>query len=74
MADHPPGYVATLADQLTERHPDLLAAENDLAILRGRIAVVTAFIHNPVYDTTARRALAHALQLPAPAPAPAAPE
>ena len=67
MAEHTPGYVAALAGQLTERHPDLIAAENDLALLRGRIAIVTTFIHDPAYDTTARRALAQALQLPAPA-------
>lgn len=63
------GYESTLATQLCERHPSLLAtAENDLAILRARIAVVTAFIHNPTYDDTARRALAQALQLPEPRP------
>jgi hypothetical protein len=63
------GYVADLAIQLGQRHPSLLAtAENDLAILRGRLAIVTAFIHNTDYDDTARRALAQALQLPEPTP------
>lgn len=69
MAEHTPGYAATLAGQLLERQPALLAtAENDLAILRARLAIVTAFIHNPAYDNTARRALAQALHLPDPAP------
>ena len=62
------GYVATLADQLTQRHPDLLSAEKDLAILRGRLEIVRSWIHNPAYDDTARRALAQALQLPEPRP------
>jgi hypothetical protein len=67
MTDHADGYVATLAGQLTQRHPSLLAtAENDLALLRGRLALVTAFIHNPAYDDTARRDLARSLQLPEP--------
>lgn len=62
-------YAANLAAQLTERHPSLLAtAENDLAVLRGRLAIVTAFIHNPAHDNTARRALAQALNLPEPTP------
>jgi len=61
------GYEATLATQLCERHPALLATlEDDIAMLRARIAVVTRFIHNPTYDDTARRALAQALQLPEP--------
>ena len=50
-------YEATLAGQLATRHPDLLSAENDLALLRGRLAIVTTWIHNPTYDDTARRAL-----------------
>jgi hypothetical protein len=62
------GYVDGLAAQLTQRHPDLLArAENDLAILRARLAIVARFIHNPTYDDTARRALAQALGLREPA-------
>jgi hypothetical protein len=61
------GYVDGLAAQLTQRHPDLLArAENDLAILRARLAIVTAWIHDQAYDDTARRALAQALSLPEP--------
>lgn len=62
-------YVRALAGQLCTRHTSLLAtAENDLAVLRGRIAIVTAFIHDPTYDDTARRALAQALGLPQPTP------
>ena len=68
MADHAPGYVTDLAGQLQQRHPDLLSAENDLALLRGRLAIVTTWIHNPTYDDTARRALAQALGLPEPTP------
>ncbi|MGW3383290.1 hypothetical protein ACWDCO_24280 [Streptomyces albogriseolus] len=66
MADHDPAYVDTLARELCTHHSDLLSAENDLALLRGRIAIVTTFIHNPAYDDTARRALAQALGLPEP--------
>lgn len=61
-------YVGKLVGQLRDRHPDLLSAENDLAILRGRIAIVATFIHNPAYDHTARQALAQALGLPEPTP------
>ncbi|MFD7995574.1 hypothetical protein [Streptomyces mexicanus] len=61
------GYVDTLAGQLCTRHTALLAtAENDLAVLRGRIAIVAAWIHNDAFDDTARRALAQALGLPEP--------
>lgn len=63
-----PGYEEGLARELCTRHPDLLSAENDLALLRGRIAIVATFIHNPAYDDTARRALAQALGLPEPTP------
>lgn len=66
MADQPTAYVAGLATELVCRHPALLTAENDLAILRGRLALVATFIHNPHYDHTARTALATALNLPAP--------
>jgi hypothetical protein len=75
MAEHPPAYVDGLATQLTQRHPDLLArAENDLAILRARLAIVARFIHNPTYDDTARRALAQALGLREPTAPKTAPE
>jgi hypothetical protein len=68
MAEYTPDYIDTLADQLTERHPDLLrTAENDLALLRGRLAIVTRFINDTAYDDTARRALAQALGLREPA-------
>ncbi len=62
-----PGYEEALAGELCTRHPALVASlEDDLALLRGRIAIVAAFIHNPAYDDTARRALAQALGLPEP--------
>ena len=64
---HDPAYVASLATELRQRRPDLLAnAENDLALLRSRLALVTTFIHDPTHDHTARAALAQALGLPAP--------
>lgn len=63
-----PDYVATLAGQLATRHPDLLSAEKDLAILRSRLALVATWINNTTYDRTAREALARDLHLPAPAP------
>ncbi|MFJ7990283.1 hypothetical protein [Streptomyces sp. NPDC096351] len=46
----------------------LTAAENDLALLRQRLALVAAWIHNPAYDATARAALARNLGLPEPGP------
>ncbi|MGW7630514.1 hypothetical protein ACWGKO_16490 [Streptomyces griseoincarnatus] len=62
-----PGYEEGLAHELCTRHTALITtAENDLALLRGRIAIVATFIHNPDYDDTARRALAQALGLPEP--------
>jgi len=62
-----PRYVSDLASQLQQRHPDLLAtAEDDLALLRGRLAIVATFIHNTDHDHAARQALAHALGLPEP--------
>jgi hypothetical protein len=67
MPDHSPGYVAALAGQLTQRHPDLLArAENDLALYRVRLALVARFINNPTHCPHARRALAQSLGLPEP--------
>jgi hypothetical protein len=71
MADIDQAYVDTLAGQLCTRHTALLAtAENDLAVLRSRIALTVAFIHDPAYDDTARRALAKRLGLPEPSPGP----
>ena len=65
MADS--GYEDTLTDELCTRHTGLLAtAEDDLAILRARLALVAAWIHNPAYDPSARAALARALGLPEP--------
>ncbi|MFD9004464.1 hypothetical protein ACFV0T_26485 [Streptomyces sp. NPDC059582] len=66
MSEYTPGYVTALATQLLDRHPDLLSAEKDLALLRGRLEIVRTFIHDPAYDDTARRALAQALNLPEP--------
>lgn len=46
--------------------PALRAAEDELQVLRGRLALVAAFIHDPAYDLTARTALAQSLRLPLP--------
>ncbi|MCX5000930.1 hypothetical protein [Streptomyces longwoodensis] len=60
-------YEDKLVGQLQTRRPDALdAAEDDLALLRGRLALTVAFIHNPAYDHTARTALARDLALPEP--------
>jgi hypothetical protein len=59
-------YETALACQLITRHPDLISAENDLALLRARLAIVATWIHNQAYDDIARRALAQALGLPEP--------
>ncbi|MDR3083695.1 MAG: hypothetical protein LBV60_22730 [Streptomyces sp.] len=62
-------YINGLAQQLGCRHASLLAtAEDDLATLRARIAIVTTFIHDPAWDDTARRTLARRLGLPEPTP------
>lgn len=62
-----PAYVDTLTDELCARHTALLATnENDLALLRGRLALVTTWIHDPRHNHAARTALAEALGLPAP--------
>lgn len=47
---------------------DLRAAEDDLQRIRGLLALVTAWLHNPAYDHTARHALAQSLGIPGPAP------
>ncbi|MGW0948481.1 hypothetical protein ACWD4O_38825 [Streptomyces sp. NPDC002623] len=68
MPEQPAAYETTLAAQLGTRHPNLLAtAEDDLALLRARLAIVATFIHNPAHDRAAREALAHDLGLPTPA-------
>ena len=60
-------YVGTLAEQLCCRHASLLAtAEDDTAVLRGRIALTVAFIHDPTHNRDARIALARRLGLPEP--------
>lgn len=46
--------------------PALRAAEDELQVLRGRLARVAAFIHDPAYDLTARTALAQTLGIPSP--------
>ncbi|MEV5451645.1 hypothetical protein [Streptomyces sp. NPDC052535] len=60
------GYVDQLADELQHRHPDLVSAENDLAIHRQRLATVVRFIHNPAIAHDIRAGLARDLQLPEP--------
>lgn len=66
MAEPTPAYVAGLADELYQRYPDLLSAEKDLAVLRGRLALVTRFIHNPIIALDIRQGLARDLHLPEP--------
>lgn len=69
MADTGQAYEDTLVDQLCCRHAPLLAtAENDLAVLRTRIALTVAYIHDPAVDRDARIALAQRLGLPEPTP------
>jgi hypothetical protein len=69
MRDTDQAYEDTLVNQLGCRHASLLAtAENDLAVLRSRIALTVAFIHDPTIDRDARTALAQRLQLPEPGP------
>lgn len=51
--------------------PGLLRiAEDELQRLRGQLATVAAFIHDPAHDLSARRALAHLVKLPQPVPRP----
>lgn len=69
-ATHEPGpaYVDKLTEQLCCRHAGLLStAEDDNAVLRGRLALAVAFIHDPAFDRDARIALAQRLGLPEPA-------
>lgn len=68
MREADQGYVTALATELQCRHPALITAEDDLALLRARLAIVTTWIHNQAYDDTARRALAQALGLREPTP------
>ena len=68
MADTDQLYVDKLAGQLCCRHaPLLVTAENDLAVLRARIALAVAYIHDPAIDRDARIILAQRLGLPEPA-------
>lgn len=64
MADQT--YVDQLATELQHRHPDLVSAENDLAIHRRRLAIVVRFIHNEAIAHDIRAGLARDLQLPEP--------
>jgi hypothetical protein len=66
MPEHTPGYAATLVGQLARRPDALDAAEDDLAVLRGRIAIVTRFLHNPTIALDIRQGLARDLHLPTP--------
>ncbi|MFF7795602.1 hypothetical protein [Streptomyces sp. NPDC007991] len=68
MPDRDQAYADILTTQLQDRHPDLLSAENDLALLRARLAIVTTWIHEDAWDDTARRTLAQRLGLPEPNP------
>lgn len=71
MRDTDQTYEDTLVRQLGCRHASLLAtAENDLAVLRSRIALAVAFIHDPAVDRDARITLAQRLGLPEPSPEP----
>jgi hypothetical protein len=67
MRDTDQAYEDTLVSQLGCRHASLLAtAENDLAVLRARIALAVAYIHDPTIDRDARLILAQRLELPGP--------
>lgn len=62
-------YVDKLANQLCCRHAPLLAtAEDDNAVLRSRLALALACLHNPAGRAVARRAIARAIGVPEPAP------
>jgi hypothetical protein len=67
VPDTDPAYIDRLAGQLANRRPDLLAlAEDELANLRGRMQVITRFIHNEAIAHDIRAGLAHDLGLPNP--------
>jgi hypothetical protein len=59
-------YVDTLAGQLSHKHPDLLAAEDELHHFRTFKATVAAFINNPRIALDIRQSLARDLHLPIP--------
>ncbi|GGS96706.1 hypothetical protein [Streptomyces violaceus] len=66
MADDS-AYVGTLAGQLREQRPDLLAiAEDELQTLRGSMRKVADFLHNQAIALDIRRNLAADLHLPEP--------
>ena len=48
----------------------LKAAEDELKVLRQRLAETVAFIHDPTIDRDARLVLAQRLSLPEPSPSP----
>lgn len=51
---------------MCEHATALHAAEDELALRRGLLATVTAWINNPAHDHAARLDLANHLGLPAP--------
>jgi hypothetical protein len=60
-------YIDQLAGQLRCNHAAVITnLEDDLAEHRGRIAVVTRFLHNPAIALDIRQGLARDLQLPEP--------
>ncbi|MBQ0855739.1 hypothetical protein J8N05_47145 (plasmid) [Streptomyces sp. BH-SS-21] len=62
--------MTTNAAGATSHLPALLrTAEDELQKLRGQLAAVAAFIHDPAHDLDARSHLARLLTLPQPAPA-----
>jgi hypothetical protein len=61
--------MTTRAAQATTAPELLRIAEDELQRLRGQLAAVAAFIHDPAHDLSARHALVRHLQLPQPAPA-----
>ena len=66
MPEHTPGYVAALATQLREKHPDLVSAERELQKFRGFKTTVARFLHNQAIALDIRQGLAADLHLPAP--------
>jgi hypothetical protein len=60
-------YVANLASQLRCNHAAIITnLEDDLAEHRGRIRIITNFLHNPAIPLDVRQNLARDLHLPTP--------
>ncbi|MER5227120.1 hypothetical protein [Streptomyces flaveus] len=59
--------MTTRATRATTTPALLRIAEDELRRLRGQMAAVAAFIHDPAHDLSARRALARLTKLPQPA-------